>query len=50
MALRRAYKTLYKTGLSLADAKQVLAEQSQIVPEVALLLEFLATTTRGIIR
>ncbi|MBU0592268.1 MAG: acyl-ACP--UDP-N-acetylglucosamine O-acyltransferase [Gammaproteobacteria bacterium] len=50
MALRRAYKTLYKSGLSLKDAKQVLAEQSQAFPEIALLLEFLAKSTRGIIR
>ena len=50
LALRRAYKTLYKSGLTLADAKQALQEQSRTVPEIALLLDFLATSTRGIIR
>jgi UDP-N-acetylglucosamine acyltransferase len=50
MALRRAYKTLYKSGLGLADAKQRLAEQSLSAPEITLLLEFLAKSTRGIIR
>ncbi len=50
MALRRAYKTLYKSGLSLSDAKLALSEQAKSFPEVALLLEFLAQSTRGIIR
>ena len=50
LAVRRAYKTLYKSGLSLADAKLALQEQSRTAPEIALLLEFLAKSTRGIIR
>jgi UDP-N-acetylglucosamine acyltransferase len=49
-ALRRAYKTVYRSGLSLEEARQQLAEQAQAFPEVQVLAEFLATTTRGIIR
>lgn len=50
MALRRAYKTLYKSGLSLSDAKAALETQSATAPEVGLWLDFLARSTRGIIR
>jgi UDP-N-acetylglucosamine acyltransferase len=50
LALRRAYKTLYKSGLSLAEAKSVLEEQRELVPEVGMWLDFLAVSTRGIIR
>jgi UDP-N-acetylglucosamine acyltransferase len=49
-ALRRAYKTLYRSGLSFEEARQLIAEQGKQAPEVQLLAEFLTTTTRGIIR
>lgn len=49
-SLRRAYKTLYRSGLSLEAARQAIAEQGRDVPEVGMLSEFLATTVRGIIR
>ncbi len=49
-ALKRAYKTLYKSGLSLADAQAALAEAAQSTPELAPLIEFLAVPGRGIIR
>jgi UDP-N-acetylglucosamine acyltransferase len=49
-ALRRAYKTLYKSGLSFAEAKAELAVQAAEVPEVKAFLDFLATSTRGILR
>jgi UDP-N-acetylglucosamine acyltransferase len=49
-ALRRAYKTLYRSGLSFDEARQQIAEHAQESPEVRALAEFLATTTRGIIR
>ncbi len=49
-ALKRAYKTLYKSGLTLEQAKQALAEQAQQEPAVQLLVDFLARSTRGIIR
>jgi len=49
-ALRRAYKTLYRSGLSFEEARQQIAEHAQESAEVRALAEFLATTTRGIIR
>jgi UDP-N-acetylglucosamine acyltransferase len=49
-ALKRAYKTLYKSGLSLADAKAELARQAGEAAEVRALAEFLETSTRGILR
>lgn len=48
--LKRAYKTLYRSGLSLDQAKQSLAQQAQECPELQVLLEFLANSQRGIIR
>ena len=48
--LRRAYKTLYRSSLTLEQAKKALARQVKDCPEVQDLLDFLAGTTRGIIR
>jgi UDP-N-acetylglucosamine acyltransferase len=48
--LKRAYKTLYKSGLTLADARTELERQAAELPEVRPLVEFLAQTTRGILR
>lgn len=48
--LRRAYKTLYKSGLTLAEASSALEAQCADCPEVVPLLEFLAASKRGIIR
>lgn len=48
--LKRAYRTLYKSGLTLDEARQELMLQVAECPEVQLLVDFLATSTRGIIR
>jgi len=48
--LQRAYRTLYRSGLALADAQIALAEQAQATPEIALLVDFLKTAARGIVR
>jgi UDP-N-acetylglucosamine acyltransferase len=48
--IKRAYRTLYRAGLSLEDAKRELAAQAAACPEVGALLEFLARTRRGFIR
>ena len=48
--LKRAYKLLYRDGLTLDEAKLQLRELAADVPEVALLLDFLAQSERGIIR
>ena len=49
-AIRRAYKTLYKSGLLLEEAKAQLAVAAGEHPELAPLVEFLAAPGRGIIR
>ena len=49
-ALKRAYKTLYKSGLTLADARAELERQAQTAPEVRAIVDFLAASTRGIVR
>ena len=49
-ALKRAYRTLYRAGLSLEEAKLQLAEQATECSEVATLLDFVRQSERGIIR
>lgn len=48
--LKRAYKTLYRSNLTLEQAKKALARRVKSCPEIQLLLDFLAASTRGIIR
>jgi UDP-N-acetylglucosamine acyltransferase len=50
--IRQSYKTLYKNGLTLAEAKLALAEQARAtgLPSIAMLTSFLDTVTRGIVR
>jgi UDP-N-acetylglucosamine acyltransferase len=48
--LKRAYKTLYRSGLSLEDAKRELAAQSAACPPVREIVEFLERSKRGFIR
>jgi UDP-N-acetylglucosamine acyltransferase len=50
VALKRAYKTLYKSGLAFSEAKAELRKQADGFPEVAVLADFLDTATRGIVR
>jgi UDP-N-acetylglucosamine acyltransferase len=49
-ALRRGYKTLYRSGLSIEDALAQLGEQARHSPEIEALLGFVASPGRGIIR
>jgi UDP-N-acetylglucosamine acyltransferase len=48
--VRRAYKTLYKNGLLLEEARRDLAAQAALHSEVAVLSDFVAASTRGIMR
>ena len=48
--LNRAYKALYRSGLTLEQAKQRLARQATECPELRVMLEFLSASTRGIVR
>ena len=49
-AIKRSYKTLYKSSLTLEDAKREIATQVAACPELQLLIDFLAHSTRGIVR
>ena len=53
-AIRHAYKVLYKSGLTLEEAKAALQEQEQSEPEFAaelkLIRDFLQNVSRGIVR
>ncbi len=50
LQLKRAYKTLYKSSLTLEEAKAELAKQQASCKEIGVLLDFLNQSTRGIIR
>ena len=49
-AIKRAYKTLYKSGLTLDQARAQLAKQAKACAEIGLLADFLQASTRGIVR
>ncbi len=48
--VRRAYRTLYRDGLSLEDARQELEGMAAQAPEIRLLVEFIDHDERGILR
>ena len=52
--IRKAYRTLYRAGLSLEDAKEALAkaegEAEESAEHIGLMRGFLDSSTRGIIR
>ncbi|MBA2352347.1 MAG: acyl-ACP--UDP-N-acetylglucosamine O-acyltransferase [Burkholderiales bacterium] len=48
--IKQAFKTLYRSELSLEQAKQALSAQLADAPELDILLEFLADSKRGIVR
>jgi UDP-N-acetylglucosamine acyltransferase len=50
MAIKRAYKVLYKSGLKLDEAQAAIAAESVTQKELTLLAEFIAAAGRGIIR
>jgi len=49
-ALKRAYKTLYRSGLGQEETRQALEMQAAQCPEVRLILDFLNASKRGYIR
>jgi UDP-N-acetylglucosamine acyltransferase len=49
-ALKRAYRTLYRAGRTVEEARGELLEQVATTPELAPLVDFLAVSGRGIIR
>ena len=49
-SIKRAYRTIYKSGLSLADARAQLAEAAKDAPDVASMLEFIDRSQRSLVR
>ncbi len=49
-AIKRAYKTLYRSGLSLAEARTEIATLAESQAELRPFVEFLARSERGILR
>ena len=50
LTVRRAYKTLYREGLTLDEARAKLAGAADTAPVLAPLVEFLAVPGRGLVR
>lgn len=52
--IRNAYKTIYKSGLTLDEAKNVLSDEAAVhpasIPHLRLMRDFLDSATRGIVR
>jgi UDP-N-acetylglucosamine acyltransferase len=49
-AIKRAYRTIYKAGLPLAEARAQLAEAAKDAPDVKAMLEFIDRSQRSLIR
>ena len=50
MALKRAYKTIYRSGLTTTNALKQLEEKSDLSDYVTSLIDFMRTSKRGVIR
>jgi len=50
LQIKRAYKALYRNGLTLDEAKVELAMMQATTSEIGLLTDFLSVSTRGIVR
>lgn len=48
--IKRAYKTLYRSGLGLEEARNEIAAQTRECPELQVLVDFLDRSQRGIVR
>lgn len=48
--IKRAYRTLYSSGLGLADAKAELAKSAADAPDIAALLDFIEGSERSLLR
>jgi UDP-N-acetylglucosamine acyltransferase len=50
MSIKRAYRTLYNSGLPLAEARSELARAAESAPDVKLMLEFIERSQRSLVR
>ena len=48
--IKRAYKTLYRSGLTLEEARTSIAARAEKVPQLRVLVDFLERSQRGIVR
>ncbi|ORU89671.1 MAG: acyl-[acyl-carrier-protein]--UDP-N-acetylglucosamine O-acyltransferase [Cycloclasticus sp. symbiont of Poecilosclerida sp. M] len=48
--IKRAYKALYKSGLTLKEAQKKLQKMAEKTPEISLMVDFLVASSRSIIR
>ncbi|NML25358.1 acyl-ACP--UDP-N-acetylglucosamine O-acyltransferase [Zoogloea dura] len=49
-AIKRAYKTLYRSGLTLDEARRQIAEAAASAPELQQFSDFIADSGRGLVR
>ena len=49
-SIKRAYRTLYRSGLTLAEARAQIDEMARQQPELALFAGFIADSGRGLVR
>ena len=49
-SIKRAYRTIYKSGLGLAEARSQLAEAATTAPDVKLMLDFIEGSQRSLVR
>jgi UDP-N-acetylglucosamine acyltransferase len=49
-AIKRAYKTLYRSGLTLDEARKQIAAEAETTSELRILVDFLSVAGRGIVR
>ncbi|MFZ1837149.1 MAG: acyl-[acyl-carrier-protein]--UDP-N-acetylglucosamine O-acyltransferase, partial [Dokdonella sp.] len=50
MAIKRAYRTLYNSGLPLSEARSELARAAESAPDVKLMLDFIERSQRSLVR
>jgi UDP-N-acetylglucosamine acyltransferase len=50
MAIKRAYRTLYNSGLPLSEARSELARAAEGAPDVKLMLDFIERSQRSLVR
>ncbi len=50
MSIKRAYRTLYNSGLPLSEARSELARAAETAPDVKLLIDFIERSQRSLVR
>ena len=50
MSIKRAYRTLYNSGLPLSEARSELARAAEAAPDVKLMIDFIERSQRSLVR